>query len=221
MHARCEILGRAHPRQMHQHRSSVLCQRSDQHRARHLTGRAAILHASVAHHAPKGEDQSHGHSGLGWNVRASRRLEDALLTFSSAAIASICRLHALYILTHTTDITWDNPSTVIWSAIELNVGILCASLPTLRAFFIRIWPKAFLSSYNSRRANLDTGNGTKGQYYNMEGSIMVKKTVAVQSSRDLGVEDQITSESSSQPGRSESDRVTASSQEELATWSKH
>jgi hypothetical protein len=50
---------------------------------------------------------------------------------------------------------------------------------------------------------------------------MVKKTVAVQSSRDLGVEDQITSESSSQPGRSESDRVTASSQEELATWSKH
>ncbi|KAF3048799.1 hypothetical protein E8E11_000901 [Didymella keratinophila] len=95
-----------------------------------------------------------------------------------ATIASIFRLHALYVLTHTTDITWDNPGTAIWSAIELNVGILCASLPTLRAFFIRIWPKTFLSSYHSRRTNLDTGNGTKGQYYNMEGSIMVKKTVA-------------------------------------------
>ncbi|KAL1656297.1 hypothetical protein SLS61_000759 [Didymella pomorum] len=138
-----------------------------------------------------------------------------------AAIASICRLHALYILTHTNDITWDNPGTAIWSAIELNIGILCASLPTLRAFFIRIWPKAFLSSYNSRRNNADTGNGTKGQYYNMEGSIMVKKTVAVQSTRDLGDEDQISSESSSQPGRVESSCVTASSQEELASWSKH
>lgn len=50
---------------------------------------------------------------------------------------------------------------------------------------------------------------------------MVKKTVAVQSTRDLGDEDQISSESSSQPGRVESSCVTASSQEELASWSNH
>lgn len=175
MYARCEILGRAHIRQMHQHRSSLLCQRSDQHRPRHFPCSAAFLHASVAHHAEKGEDNPYDHSGIEWNVSTSQVLLVTSLTKYSAAIASICRLHALYVLSHTTDITWDNPGTAIWSAIELNVGILCASLPTLRAFFIRIWPKAFLSSYNSRRADLDTGNGTRGQYYNMEGSIMSRR----------------------------------------------
>lgn len=55
----------------------------------------------------------------------------------------------------------------------------------------------------------------------MEGSILVKKTVAVQSTRDLGDKDQIASSSSGQPEGFESGRVTVSSQEELATWSKH
>ena len=98
-------------------------------------------------------------------------------------MASICRLHALYIVDITKDMTWDNPGTAIWSAIELNVGILCASLPTLRAFFNKVWPRAFLSTFNSRRVGADTENATKGQYYNMEGSIMVKKTIAIQNVR--------------------------------------
>lgn len=130
-------------------------------------------------------------------------------------------MHALYVLTHTKDVTWDNPGTAIWSAIELNVGILCASLPTLRALFLKIWPKALLSSYNSRKANLDTGHGTKGEYYNMEGSILVKKTIAVQSTKELGDRDQITTHSSGQPEGFRSDCVSGSSQEELATWTKH
>jgi hypothetical protein len=68
---------------------------------------------------------------------------------------------------------------------------------------------------------VETGNGTKGQYYNMEGSIIVKKTIAVQSTRDLGEEDQITSQLSNQLKRLESGHVTASSQEKLASWTKH
>lgn len=104
-------------------------------------------------------------------------------------MASVCRLHSLYIVDNTTDVTWDNPGTAIWSAIELNVGILCASLPTLRAFFARIWPRAFLSVHNSQRAGADTADGRKGQYYNMEGSIMVRKTIAIQSTRAVDSED--------------------------------
>ena len=93
------------------------------------------------------------------------------------------RLHALYVVNISTDSTWDNPGSVIWSAIELNVGILCASLPTLRAFFIKIWPRVFGVSFGTRRAAAGTDTA-KGQYYNMEGSIMVKKTVAIQNSSE-------------------------------------
>ncbi|KAH7394676.1 hypothetical protein BKA66DRAFT_388751, partial [Pyrenochaeta sp. MPI-SDFR-AT-0127] len=60
-----------------------------------------------------------------------------------ATIASICRLHALYILAVTTDITWDTPGAATWSSMELNIGIMCASLPTLRAFCSKFFPRLF------------------------------------------------------------------------------
>jgi hypothetical protein len=44
-----------------------------------------------------------------------------------------------------TDITWDNPGTAIWSCVELNVGIICASLPALRALASRFFPTMFPS----------------------------------------------------------------------------
>ncbi|KAF2998313.1 hypothetical protein E8E13_007683 [Curvularia kusanoi] len=138
-----------------------------------------------------------------------------------AAVASICRLHAVYVLVHSDDITWDNPSLVIWTNIELNVGILCASLPALRAFFIRIWPRVFLSSYASRQAATEPNKGTKGRYYEMEGSIMVKKSVVIESTKTLREEDKSSSPSPSQQKRPESGHVSADSQEELAPWPIH
>lgn len=102
----------------------------------------------------------------------------------SATVASICRLHSLYIVDISTDITWDNPGSAIWSAIELNVGILCASLPTLRALFIEYWPRAFLSSFSFRATPGESHHTAKGEYYNMEGSILVKKTIAIESTGD-------------------------------------
>ncbi|KAF3007494.1 hypothetical protein E8E13_005315 [Curvularia kusanoi] len=90
-----------------------------------------------------------------------------------AAIASICRLYALYVISVSADITWDSPASVYWSAIELNVGILCASLPTLRPFLARIWPSAFISSLGSQQVGASSKNRSGGQYYNMEGSIMM------------------------------------------------
>lgn len=136
-------------------------------------------------------------------------------------MASICRLHSLYILNISKDVTWDNPGAALWSAIELNIGIICASMPMLRALFIKIWPTAFLSSFNSRRANTDPAHATKGQYYNMEGSIMVKKTIAVQTSKAADEENQTKSYSTSQYDRPVSGRVTVNSEEELAPQSEH
>jgi hypothetical protein len=58
----------------------------------------------------------------------------------SGCIASIFRLRALYTSTKTKDPTWDKTGTVYWSAIELNVGVMCASMPTLRCLFSRFFP---------------------------------------------------------------------------------
>ncbi|KAH7131876.1 hypothetical protein B0J11DRAFT_565468 [Dendryphion nanum] len=67
-----------------------------------------------------------------------------------ASLASVLRLHALYIVVISEDITWDNPGTATWSAMELNIGIICASLPTLRAFLARYFPSTFTLSMLSQ-----------------------------------------------------------------------
>jgi hypothetical protein len=110
---------------------------------------------------------------------------------TSASIASVCRLHALYLISVSSDITWDSSASVYWSSIELNIGILCASLPTLRPFLARVWPNAFSSSIGSQRVGESSGNKSGGQYYNMEGSIMVRKTIALQSTKNLADMDRV------------------------------
>jgi hypothetical protein len=39
-----------------------------------------------------------------------------------------------------TNVTWDNTLVAIWSTIELNVGMICTSLPTLRLLAVWVWP---------------------------------------------------------------------------------
>lgn len=62
-----------------------------------------------------------------------------------ASVVSVLRLWALYIVSVSTDITWDDPGAAIWSAVELNTGIICASLPALRALVSRYFPALFPS----------------------------------------------------------------------------
>ena len=41
------------------------------------------------------------------------------------------------------DSTWIQPATAYWSAIELNTGIICGCLPTLRPLISRFAPRIF------------------------------------------------------------------------------
>ncbi|KAF3103432.1 hypothetical protein TWF102_003627 [Orbilia oligospora] len=61
---------------------------------------------------------------------------------------SILRLHALIVLESSQDPTWDQAATTCWSSIELNIAIICASLPTLRPVIRRIFP-SLLGSTNA------------------------------------------------------------------------
>nr|OQO30711.1 hypothetical protein B0A51_01835 [Rachicladosporium sp. CCFEE 5018] len=72
-------------------------------------------------------------------------------------IISILRLGYLAAFTETKDITWDNPLAAIWSSLEVNIGILCSCLPTLKTLVLQVFPRIFSSGY---AANTHVGYGS-------------------------------------------------------------
>jgi hypothetical protein len=61
-------------------------------------------------------------------------------------IISILRLSALYAVSVSTDISWDNPLAAVWSSTEVNVGIICSCLPTLKGCVVRFFPSLFTTA---------------------------------------------------------------------------
>ncbi|KAH8660685.1 hypothetical protein BGZ60DRAFT_517451 [Tricladium varicosporioides] len=51
----------------------------------------------------------------------------------------------LYVLSRSKDLTWDNTETGMWSNIEVNIGIICASAQTIRPIITRLFPHLFLA----------------------------------------------------------------------------
>ncbi|KAJ5109346.1 hypothetical protein N7456_006021 [Penicillium angulare] len=62
-------------------------------------------------------------------------------------VTSIVRLVSLKKISDSTDPTYDNVGAASWSAIECNVGIICACLPTLKPLISKIVP-GLLSTLN-------------------------------------------------------------------------
>ncbi|MCJ1309040.1 hypothetical protein MMC25_002695 [Agyrium rufum] len=80
-------------------------------------------------------------------------------------VTSILRLHALYHISISTDITFDNPPAATWSSVEANIGIICSSLPTLKALLSKIFPR-LLSSSNPRSGDRIGRSGLSGSRSN-------------------------------------------------------
>ena len=59
----------------------------------------------------------------------------------SVCIISILRLHTPKVAVETSDPTWDDEAAATWSILELNMGIVCSCLPTLRPLVTRILPQ--------------------------------------------------------------------------------
>ena len=55
-----------------------------------------------------------------------------------ATIISIFRLRYLIFFATSQNPSWDQFGVVLWSTIELNIGLICASLPALRGIFLHI-----------------------------------------------------------------------------------
>ncbi|KAI4948319.1 hypothetical protein J4E91_005740 [Alternaria rosae] len=100
-----------------------------------------------------------------WTLQIAMRQKIALLTILTigwfVCVVSILRLHALVVLVaHPNDNTYYSAPTAYWSAIEMNLAIVCASLPALKPLVVKIIP-GFSSSLNASRAAYgnDTGTG--------------------------------------------------------------
>ncbi|KAB8068775.1 integral membrane protein [Aspergillus leporis] len=111
------------------------------------------------------------------NLELPRRQKIALISVFAlggfVCITSICRLVALKQISESTDPTYDNVGAASWSAIECNVGIICACLPTLRPLVSRVVPHLLstLSTRNPSYVNGPLPHGQAPTYWNGTGTV--------------------------------------------------
>ncbi|UNI16606.1 hypothetical protein JDV02_003033 [Purpureocillium takamizusanense] len=90
---------------------------------------------------------------LHWKKKIGVAIMFLLGTF--VTVVSILRLQSLILFANSNNPTWDQWETAYWSIIEVNVGMICTCLPSLRLILVRLFPKIFGSS---RRASYEKGN---------------------------------------------------------------
>ncbi|RDW76096.1 hypothetical protein BP5796_06917 [Coleophoma crateriformis] len=77
-------------------------------------------------------------------------------------VTSVIRLKALYQISVSIDTSLDGVSTAIWSGIEINVAIGCASLPALKPLLGRIFPGLLSSNGSRNKSNMYPLSGVGG-----------------------------------------------------------
>ncbi|KAL9614568.1 MAG: hypothetical protein Q9167_000937 [Letrouitia subvulpina] len=98
-------------------------------------------------------------------VNVRQRIGLGLLFFvgSIATATSIVRLFSIQQGGKSTDVSWNTSYSTTWSAIEINVAIICACLPILRVPIQAVFPKLFgskkKSSTLSTPGNIPSGQG--------------------------------------------------------------
>lgn len=78
--------------------------------------------------------------GLGWPWRQKAALVGVFSLGGIACIASFARLGVLHELLYSPDLTWVIYKYSITSCLEISLGIICASIPSLKPFLVRYLP---------------------------------------------------------------------------------
>ncbi|RBR06325.1 hypothetical protein FVER53590_07611 [Fusarium verticillioides] len=89
-------------------------------------------------------------------------------------VVSIIRLQFLVDLGSSHNPTYDQTDISIWSTVEINVGIICASMPALRVILVRLFPSLGGSSYDSSKYN------NYGEHYGRKSHIMSRSRARIQ-----------------------------------------
>jgi hypothetical protein len=66
--------------------------------------------------------------------------------------------------------TWDQADVIHWSNIEINVGISCACMPSIRVIFVRMFPKILGTTKENTREYGKYGSRS----YNLGGTSAVR-----------------------------------------------
>jgi hypothetical protein len=67
----------------------------------------------------------------------------------SVTIVSILRLQSLVSFAKSANPTWDNYAVAAWSTVEINVGLFCACMPSMRLLLMRFFPKLLGTTQNT------------------------------------------------------------------------
>ncbi|KAF2016638.1 hypothetical protein BU24DRAFT_492692 [Aaosphaeria arxii CBS 175.79] len=100
-----------------------------------------------------------------WDLQLPKKQKIALVFILTigwfVCVVSILRLHALVELAQNPqDTTWYSTATAYWSAIEVNLGIVCASTPALKALVVKFVPAMLSKSFSTGRSRSRSRSGT-------------------------------------------------------------
>lgn len=80
--------------------------------------------------------------------------------------------------------TWDNGAAAYWSCVEVNVGIICATLPTLKAFISRFFPKFLQNSSRGGTVGSHRSRPLRTSNFGLKTGTATHDTVVLKSNAD-------------------------------------
>lgn len=84
-----------------------------------------------------------------------------LIARRSVTVVSILRLRSLVGFANSNNPTWDQWEIAYWSTIEVNIGMICTCLPSLRLLLLRLSPK-LLGSTTALGQSVSYAHGSRG-----------------------------------------------------------
>jgi hypothetical protein len=85
-----------------------------------------------------------------------------LTNHGSVTVISILRLRSLVNFAASANPTWDQTDVINWSNIEINIGIICACLPSLRVILVRLFPKVLGTTKGASQPYYAYGSQSRG-----------------------------------------------------------
>lgn len=98
-------------------------------------------------------------------------------------IVSVLRLESLLVFANSTNPTWENWIVAWWSTIEVNVGMICTCLPTVRLILVRVAPRMF-STDMSNGQSYET-HGMRDRYVR-NSHVMRRKQIDIEHEHEPG-----------------------------------
>ncbi|EJP63183.1 CFEM domain-containing protein [Beauveria bassiana ARSEF 2860] len=77
------------------------------------------------------------------------------MTGFGVTVISCLRLASVRNYASTSNPTWDQWDIMWWSTVEIQVGLICTCLPSMRLILIRLWPRAFGSESSNPLISLN------------------------------------------------------------------